>query len=211
MKTKDLIKLLQEEDPSGELECSVWGYDVYSVEMLPAYWDGNLQVIERDERGRVVGGKITDQGNKVVIKYMTLCDLLLDYPDLPVKFEGMTASRREWAERYIEQSRNKNKQIIKGVHESSFVQYIKKHLSDLCWDGCPETTVIEQVALEFAREHIPWDIQYPEDIRKMKREEVIDGRIHHVYPSEQERQWTLWDRIIKITCAGENLKIELVT
>ena len=40
MKTADLIRRLQEADPTGELECVAGGEDVYFVQRLPMYYDG---------------------------------------------------------------------------------------------------------------------------------------------------------------------------
>jgi hypothetical protein len=210
LKTKDLIRLLREEDPSGELECSVWGYDIFSVESAPAYWDGSLEVFERNEKGRIVGGKITDQGSKIVIKHLSLDEILLDNPDLPVEFVGLLEGRRERAKKYIEESRKKNKRIIRNVHQWSFVRYVEKYLKDLCWDGCPDADEVKRIAIEFSDKHNPWDIPLPEDIRKMRREEVRNGKVCYVYPSEEERDWTHYDRIIKITSIEEELTIELV-
>jgi len=51
VKTKDLIAQLQREDPSGELECCVGNEDIYLVERLPSYYDGDLKfALERELR-----------------------------------------------------------------------------------------------------------------------------------------------------------------
>ncbi len=70
MKTKTLIALLQKADPSGEEECCVGNIDILDVWIEPAYWDGCLQVLKRDENSKgysVIGAKITSKGKKVVI------------------------------------------------------------------------------------------------------------------------------------------------
>ena len=48
MKSKELIRLLQEEDPSGEVEVCVQNFDILGIHTEPAYWDGSLQVLMRD-------------------------------------------------------------------------------------------------------------------------------------------------------------------
>jgi len=65
VKVKELIRLLQEEDP--EAEACVHNADIESVYAAQAYWDGRLQVLERDAEGYVVGGKYTSNGWKVNI------------------------------------------------------------------------------------------------------------------------------------------------
>lgn len=42
MKTKELIKLLQQEDPSGEEEVCIDNQPVWYVQRMPAYYDGTL-------------------------------------------------------------------------------------------------------------------------------------------------------------------------
>ena len=49
MKTKELIKELQELDPTGETEVVCGCGDIYFVEELPAYYDGRLGVLIKDE------------------------------------------------------------------------------------------------------------------------------------------------------------------
>jgi hypothetical protein len=87
MKTKKLIELLNEADPSGELECCVGNRDIFSVYTDPAYWDGRLEVLIRDEANpyyNVVGAKITAKGNKVVIRGLGIDDAIWENPELPV-------------------------------------------------------------------------------------------------------------------------------
>ena len=48
MKTSELIRLLQEADPSGEVECCIDNHDIYSVELWPAFYDGALEILVRD-------------------------------------------------------------------------------------------------------------------------------------------------------------------
>jgi hypothetical protein len=52
MKTKDLIKELQEADPSGESQVEIGnGGALYGVQRLPGYYDGWGEYIVRDENG----------------------------------------------------------------------------------------------------------------------------------------------------------------
>lgn len=71
MKTKELIRLLQEADPTGEEEVCVNNEDILDVGTEPAYWDGTLQILERDEKlspyYNVVGATFKREGCKVSI------------------------------------------------------------------------------------------------------------------------------------------------
>ncbi len=62
MKTKDFIKMLQEEDPSGEAHVRMSGGIPYSAESKAGYWDGPYSYIDDD--GNYV---YTTQGVKVDI------------------------------------------------------------------------------------------------------------------------------------------------
>ena len=83
MKTKELIRQLQELDPEGN--CEVFGDgDIYFLEKLPWYYDGKPGILIRDESKKpyydIVGMReITPaDGNKIYIKCMGLEDLAQD-------------------------------------------------------------------------------------------------------------------------------------
>ena len=78
MKTKELIRQLQEADPSGELEVGIHNEDILSIEHLPAYYDGSLQVINKNEKGHIVSGEIYRTGSKIKICTYPLEDAVLD-------------------------------------------------------------------------------------------------------------------------------------
>jgi len=93
MKTSDLIRRLQEADPTGELECVAGGEDVYFVQRLPMYYDG-LPILlvhdpaKRDREWSIVGLKVPDSGEKVCINTLGVSEVFLDQPDTPVEYEG---------------------------------------------------------------------------------------------------------------------------
>lgn len=87
MKTKKLIELLQAADATGELECCVGNVDIHFVSQEPAYYDGRLEILIRDENIRyynVIGAKITGRGRKIQIHTLSIEDAMIDDPDLPV-------------------------------------------------------------------------------------------------------------------------------
>jgi len=68
MKTKELIKRLQELDPSGETEVLIGNRDISKfIYDSPAYWDGRAQVAEFDERGLPIKSKIITGGSKICL------------------------------------------------------------------------------------------------------------------------------------------------
>jgi len=119
LKTKELIRQLQEADPSGELECAIGGnVDIISVYALPAYYDGYLEILERDHSKdpyyNICGAIITGEGSKVRIDPYSVEDAIFDNVDLPVKIIGDSNNiRRKGIEKY----REKAKQIYKEIED----------------------------------------------------------------------------------------------
>jgi hypothetical protein len=76
MKTSELIRLLQEADPSGDVECCIDNHDIYSVERWPAFYDGALEILIRDPSLRpyyeVIGGIIRRTGQKIRLRSLPL-------------------------------------------------------------------------------------------------------------------------------------------
>lgn len=87
MKTKDLIRRLQEADPTGELHVSVGNIDILTVYRVEHYYDGRQERLMRDETSpyyNVVGGYWSTEGHKVVIRDLSIEDAIFEDPDLPV-------------------------------------------------------------------------------------------------------------------------------
>jgi len=90
MTTGELIAALREADPDGTTPVCVSNDDIYFVERLPAYYDGRLQQLVHDEskRGRawsIVGARVISAGNKVKIRTMSIQEVLIDKPELPIE------------------------------------------------------------------------------------------------------------------------------
>jgi hypothetical protein len=98
MKTRDLIAFLQKEDPDGDAECCVGNQDILFVEKQPAYYDGRLEVLERDANGYIKAGRVESNGFKVKIHTAGIEDIIYDNPELPVYINaGNYNSNEEWA------------------------------------------------------------------------------------------------------------------
>lgn len=117
MKTKELIRLLQEEDPSGELECNVDGKDIYFVEKLPGYYDGAYKVLIRDETKKnqynIDGISIRRDGFKIRLNTMGYDEVLLDNPDAIVEYSD-TQTKQHYEES-VENCRKENREMIYKV------------------------------------------------------------------------------------------------
>lgn len=90
MKSKELIRLLQEEDPTGEVEVCIDNADIHFISTEPAYWDGTLQVLTRDHSKdpyyNITGGKYVRTGSKVVLHPLSIRDVLWSDPDAIIDY-----------------------------------------------------------------------------------------------------------------------------
>lgn len=117
MKTKELIKLLQEADPEGECVVYSNGYGpIYCLENLPGYYDGPCPILIQDPANapyyNVVGYKFSNSQPKLRLRSLDLEDALLNDPDLPVEYEDMD---EDDLNRYKE-SENKIRSEMKRIH-----------------------------------------------------------------------------------------------
>lgn len=111
MKTKELIRRLQEADPSGEAECVVDNHDIYFLDTVEGYWDGHHEVLVRDEAEQhffnVIGAKISGRGRKVRLNVLPIEEVMLGFnmPDLPVDLSECGVHQRHRYEEAVERWR----------------------------------------------------------------------------------------------------------
>jgi hypothetical protein len=93
MKSKDLIALLQKEDPTGETEVCVNNSDILCVYKMPAYYDGSLEVLVRDPSKEpyydVIGAKRVRTGHKIKIITHSIEDAIWQNPDIPIDYSEL--------------------------------------------------------------------------------------------------------------------------
>lgn len=115
MKSKDVIKMLQKVDPSGETEVCVGNEDIYFAESKPAYWDGVLQVLIRDPKlsgcYNVEGVEFRSDGDKIELHVLSYSDVLLNDVDARMEYAS------EYAERHEKESVEDTREEMKKVHE----------------------------------------------------------------------------------------------
>lgn len=128
MKTKDLIALLQDADPTGEEEVCVGNCDIFYVESLPAYYDGSLQVISREKgtEGKIVGAKYKRQGRKIDIRTISISDLVLDYPEMPIDYSELDEQRTVQLKKAHEDLRTWYRNMENKLELENFIKWAKK-------------------------------------------------------------------------------------
>jgi hypothetical protein len=103
MKSKDLIKQLQELDPTGDVEVCVGSVDIFTAMRVPAYYDGALEVLIRDDSKKpyydVTGVKITYEGEKINLQTLSISDVLEEDFDAIVQYELPYLARQRWEQK----------------------------------------------------------------------------------------------------------------
>jgi hypothetical protein len=87
MKGKQLIKLLQEMDPTGEIEVCIGNEAISHLDGMPAYYDGRLQMIETDKDGCAVSATYVSGGEKIKIITHDIEDEIWEDINFPVYFD----------------------------------------------------------------------------------------------------------------------------
>ncbi len=121
MKSKDLIRFLQEVDPEGETEVCVDNEDIYFVERPEAYWDGRLQVLIRDPDKapyyNVDGIKFVSRGEKIRLNLLPFQDVLLNDSDARMEYDSETTRKR--MEKQVEAERAEVRRIFREIEAAS--------------------------------------------------------------------------------------------
>jgi len=101
-----------------DIEVTVGNTDIVDLEQMWAYWDGHQEILIRDDAlgGRIIGAKYRAHGHKVKIHIMSIEDLLISNPDIPIDVSELPEHDADYSKR-IEQWKNegyKIQEIIKN-------------------------------------------------------------------------------------------------
>lgn len=167
MKTKKLIELLQKEDPTGETECCIGNEDIFYVSVEPAYWDGTLQVLIRDEDNKyynVIGAKYIDSGNKIVIRTLSINDAISEDTNLPVDYSNLGSAERKNRYKTADDKTRKQMMDIRYENElSHFLQWAVKKSIEISG----EQVGVKEMGKDFFDKHYSYDMSFPPEIAAM--------------------------------------------
>lgn len=116
MKGKNLISLLQEIDPTGEIEVCINNVDIFDIQGEPAYYDGCLQILEWDEHERVIGVKVTSNGMKINLAPYSMYDAIDHDPDIPINLCSNADHHKEKIEQHRKDADALHKQFKYGKY-----------------------------------------------------------------------------------------------
>lgn len=122
MKSGELIKYLQEVDPTGEIEVFIDGakdfFKPYTTEM---YWDGCPFKMNPKYNSYPESLSVLSNGRKIVLKSFSYKDALLDNPEFPIEYDSEYSERR-WDDRIFRERiecRTINEEVERKLNEKT--------------------------------------------------------------------------------------------
>ncbi len=163
MKTKELIRRLQKEDPSGELEVSVGNEDIHFVHRAEGYWDGCQQILVRNEEKKyynIIGGRYNSSKTKVVIRTLSFHDAISNNPSFTVDYSDLSEQKAVSYEQSNEDHRKTVQKIRYEIELEHFVKHCKKRAGEISSD----VNGLEDVCKIFFDKNISPDDPLPQDV-----------------------------------------------
>ena len=135
MKSKELIQLLQEEDPTGEVEVCVNNVDIYFLTTELAGWDGCLQVLTRDHSKdpfyNITGARYVRSGSKIVLHPMSVRDVLWNSPDAVIDYSELSPVSRGRYEECDNKTRQASRDCEKRCEMDMFYQWVQSTAAEI--------------------------------------------------------------------------------
>ena len=196
MKVRKLIELLQEEDP--ESEACVHNADIESVYAAQAYYDGRLQVLERDAEGYVIGGKYTSKGWKVNICPMSITDQIWGDPEFKVDYSELGGSQQMYIDS-DNKTRQASRDVTLKVEMDAFHRWVKSKAEVIR----PGDADCRSASDYFFEKHLHVDDPLKELPPKKQTIKEKDGdKEYTVWPSVNERRESGWDDTLEVYWRG---------
>lgn len=196
MKTSELIRLLQEEDPSGEGHVVVGNLDIHFVEALPAYYDGSAQELIRDPARapyyNITGGKYRRSGTKIQIHTLSFSSVIENDPDNSTfDYSELPTDRQESAKQSHDNLRKFVKDVENRLEKENFLKWFKEKASKLTED----LEDVKEIAEAFFDKNLDRNDPIPKDI----------PTLNESYVSRRHKQW---DRQLKVTVDDGYIQIK---
>ena len=207
MKSKELIRLLQEADPTGEVEVGVGNIDIFSVEPMPAYYDGRFQKLIRDEKLApyfdVVGAKYCSHGSKIKLIPMSVTDVLWDNPDAEIDYSDLGSPDSEYVKQMKQTddiTREASRNVELSVEIRAFQEWVAAKAA-LIRPGEESKGTAEYFYRKYLSPKDPVK-DLPPKKQKMGGFMGIGAKEYEVWPSWSERRAAMWDDTIEVSWGG---------
>lgn len=208
MKSKNLIKSLQEIDPSGEIEVCIGNGDIEEIFVSESDYDGTLQTIEFDEDGLPIKGRYHAFEEKIVLKPIFISDAIWRAAEQGVSFNidysDLSYSKRKNFQEVNEETKRQMFHMLESVEFQLFNKWVLSKTQDVY----PEVTLnsIKFYTESFFRENLSRLCSFPENSNI-----PVEIQGSKVYKSYAERRYEQWDEEIVITFDGYDFALKRVS
>lgn len=163
MKTKDLIYKLMILDPTGEQECCIENLDIFTIDLLPAYYDGPLQVLIRDPTCpyyNVKSAKYVVSGSKIVLKPISITDAICNDTQLQIDYSQLNKLTQEQYKKSNEKTKQAHIEIENKCELDLFIRWAKEKALTISSNN----NEIDFIAKEFYTNDLNRKIEFPSSI-----------------------------------------------
>ena len=103
MNTRELTEKLSIADPSGELECCIGNSHISHIDVVPAFYDGALEVLvwDKADPSKIRAAKLETSGKKVRINSLSIEAAIYDNPEMAVDIRAHDNGVRERLEAQV--------------------------------------------------------------------------------------------------------------
>lgn len=193
--SQNIIKLLQQLNPKGDLEVLCDDKTIYFVEGLPYYYDGRLNELVRDGSGKIVS--IVESNNPFKLRVNTISyeDAIDPYKIGNNKFQIKYTDEKakEYYQPLVENEIQRAINMQQKFYVESFVRFIKNKFQDSN-EWKENQILLEKEATEWANNNLKYTDPMP----------VLNIGVNL---SIEDRQHRLWDARLNVVIENGQLKI----
>ena len=175
MNVKELIEKLK--DFPEYTEVTDGAASLYSVEILPAYYDGCYTKLYQNKEydvWNITGCKIESVGNKLKLSFLDWEDVIENKPDAIVVYDSYSKKYEEGVEKH----REKIKRIYRELNEKMFAEVAYKLLHDY--------QIIQPLDTKIGHYNEMWYIKGEEKVRLKQGECAVVLEMNRFTPIQKE-------------------------
>lgn len=192
VKTKDVIRLLMEADPTGEVEVCVGNTDIHFIELLPAYYDGSLQVLTRDPNNKyynITGAKYYRSGSKVVIHTLSIHDAVSNAYGHEIDFPIDYSELSKEDQLATQESHRQLREWHRNLDQEMELEYFQKWAKEEATKVTADLERVDDIARRFFEQN-KIDADHPFSL--------ADGTTYNSYVDRRRIQWNrLYEVVIR--------------
>lgn len=150
-------------DPTGEQECCIENLDIFTIDLLPAYYDGPLQVLIRDTTCpyyNIKSAKYIVSGSKIVLRPLSITDAICNDTQLQIDYSNLSKPTQE----QYKKSNEKTKQAYIEIENKCELDLFTRWAKEKALTISANIEKIDFVAKEFYTNNLNHKTEFPPNI-----------------------------------------------